>query len=297
MMAAPCQADPVVNARASMDRVIPHGMRMVEKPSTAGANAACERARPRTNLAHAAGGWTLSRLNGPTPSWASPNAITKAPAASCIHARTVGESCTAPPASPSSAPSRLCEASLPARNAPTGVTSSARPVRAARNPSQARRCKGFGGCTVRAVHCPAFAPPALAACFLPTGARPPVADCRAAGRPPNACRRAAGLPPLVRAAGRSRWRVTRPVSRPPCTAAQDTPPANRPVSRTAPRFTRTPCPLWSDADLAGANGGPEPVEEFAPPAADQRDADGDERDPTGLGDVSAVAAEPPRPAQ
>jgi hypothetical protein len=60
--------------------------------------------------------------------------------------------------------------------------SSARLVRAARNPSRARWCNGFGGCTVRAVHCPAFDPPAFAA-FLLAGRCPAALHGLPPGRP------------------------------------------------------------------------------------------------------------------
>src|SRR5438874_1303315 len=80
MVAAPAHAEPEVRARASMDRVIPQGTRMVARPSRAGASAEEDRARPRTKRSHEAGGSMRRSRNPGTRSWASPNATTSRPA-------------------------------------------------------------------------------------------------------------------------------------------------------------------------------------------------------------------------
>src|SRR6266511_4572991 len=46
----------------------------------------------------------------------------------------------------------------------------------------------------------------------------------------------------------------------------------------------------SDADLAGADGGAQPVDELGPPAGDQGQADRDEQGTAEAGDPGAVAA-------
>src|SRR2546430_389689 len=229
IVAAPAHADPDVSARASMDRVIPHGTRMVARPSRAGASAEEDRARPRTKRSHEAGG-SMRRLRNPgTRSWASPNATTSRPA--LIWARGVmrTDSCTAPP--------------LPL--APPLTLTPPRDAEPWRTPPPAAR---------------------VGACWEAGRRLPPVAGMVAA-----------------------RWRVTRPVSRPPCTAAQDTPPANRPVIRTAPRFTQAPRGRCSDADAAGPDGGPQPVDELGPGPGEQRQADGHQEQATQAGHPGAVA--------
>src|SRR6266511_3138975 len=197
MVAAPAHGEPEVSARASTDRVTPHGISTDARPSAAGASADCERARPRTNRLHDAGGVTVMPRKPGTPSWASPNTTMRTPAAICAMVRSPTESSTVAPRAPRAAPSRVWEASLPARNPPTGARSSAnRPD-------------------------------------TDTGADAPAGGLVADRRLPRAGFAASGRAGVV--AGR--WRVTRPASSPPCTAAQDTPPANSPVTRTATRFT------------------------------------------------------------
>src|SRR6266540_64951 len=125
MVAAPAHGEPEVSARASTDRVTPHGISTDARPSAAGASADCERARPRTNRLHDAGGVTVMPRKPGTPSWASPNTTMRTPAAICAMVRSPTESSTVAPRAPRAAPSRVWEASLPARNPPTGARSSA----------------------------------------------------------------------------------------------------------------------------------------------------------------------------
>src|SRR6266540_1673445 len=113
MVAAPASGDPDVTANAITDSVTPHGIRIVAAPSSAGANADSDGARPRTNRSHDAGGSIRKSRSPDTPSCASPSATISSPAAIWVIAVTRGESCTALPSAPSSSPSTVCETSFP----------------------------------------------------------------------------------------------------------------------------------------------------------------------------------------